>query len=281
MLVSEAMSVASATSALFEQQRRLLAAIVSDASEGPEGPPLVRGGKLSPERRVAIYRHAYVARLVDCLRDDFPAVERALGVRDFDATCRAYVAQHPPSRPTLNDYGREFPAFLRNGRGAGGAAAGWTSELAALEWATVEAIHQDATNGLELSHLASVPVEQWGDLRLQLSKGAAWFPFQHCVNDYLTAAKDDGVELKPPAARASWVLVSRRDLDVWRIELAEWAFKLLSGLASGAPLGDALALSCEQSQLDPAQVMGCFRSWIEVGAFSGFSLTGPLAVRSD
>lgn len=271
--MSESRTNAGASFTLFEQQRRLLAVIVGDAMESPEAGGLFVGGKLSIARRVGIYRHAYLVRLVDCLRDDFPALEQALGADDFDCVCRAYVTQHPPSRPTLNDYGRDFPTFLRDETAVGAGANAWAAELAALEWATVDAIHADATSVLELSELASVPVEQWGDLRLLLSPSAAWFAFEHSVNDYLTAAKEGDAEPRPPAARKSWVLVSRRDLDVWRLELAEWAFTLLSRLANGMALGEAFDITAGQSQPDPAQVMRCFRDWIEAGVFAGFSLT--------
>lgn len=272
--VGEAMTDTKAGVSLFEQQRRLLAAIVSDASRPMDAHGLVEGGKLSPARRVAIYRHAYLARLIDCLRDDFPAVERALGADDFAISCRDYVMQHPSSRPTLNDYGRDMPAFLRQARVSARAIPGWVAELATLEWATVDAIHADATRVLKAAELGNVPVERWGELRLELSPSAAWFEFRHPVNEYLTAAKAGDGGLQAPAERASSVLVVRRGPDVWRLELEHWAPSLLANLASGVTLGDALG-GCAHAQLEPTAVMRCFRDWIDVGLFAGFSVAAP------
>src|SRR5687767_1884458 len=62
----------------------------------------------SPADRLAVYQHAYFARLTDCLREMFPAVVQALGRDGFDQFACGYLQRHPPASYTLNKLGDRF-----------------------------------------------------------------------------------------------------------------------------------------------------------------------------
>jgi hypothetical protein len=264
---------------LAEQQHWLYAAVTGKDEPSDLTASTIRGGKLTPQQRVQIYRHAYLQRLIECLRDDFPIAEAALGVEVFEGYSREYIVRHPPESVSLNAYGERFPSFLRQmgKERSGGAVALWVAELAVLEWATVRAIHADASQTLSLAELSQVPSELWGGLRLRLSPSAQSFEFEHAINDYLTAAKQPAARssrLAPPAAHTSWVLVCRRGEDVWRVELAAWAYRLLELLEGGSTLSDALAeVADSDSHLDVGVVMRCFHDWIVCGVFEAHTVS--------
>lgn len=282
---------------LAVQQRWLLGAIMG--ADGPSDWARVKATavKLTPAQRVQIYRHAYVQRLLECLSDDFPAVALALGVEAFEGCCRDYIVRHPPQSATLNTYGERFSGFLRDHASLGLERRSWVSELAALEWATVRAIHADAGATLRLEELGRVPLEQWGDLTLATSDTLQLLEFRHSVNAYLSAlthARPSDVVASPPA-RASWVLVCRRGPEVRRVDIANWGYALLSALREGRNLADALeAVLVRRSgvsvvgeitqrgdaiercvpPVDASAVMGCFRDWVTLGVFTSCTIVG-------
>src|SRR5215510_9534150 len=67
--------------------------------------------RLGVERRLGIYHSAYRSRLVECLTDDYPALQHALGHARFHALCLQYIAEFPSRAPNLNAFGEHMPAF--------------------------------------------------------------------------------------------------------------------------------------------------------------------------
>lgn len=63
-------------------------------------------------RGLAVYRHAYRAQLVACLRDTYEKTWAWMGDEAFDRAARAHVEQTPPSTWTLGEYGVGFPQTL-------------------------------------------------------------------------------------------------------------------------------------------------------------------------
>src|SRR5262245_61847384 len=67
---------------------------------------------LSASERLSIYTSGYVARLLDCMRADFPVLRRFAGDSVFEAFARAYIITKPPHSPSLFDLGAGFADFL-------------------------------------------------------------------------------------------------------------------------------------------------------------------------
>ncbi|PTS88617.1 MULTISPECIES: HvfC/BufC N-terminal domain-containing protein [unclassified Caulobacter] len=61
---------------------------------------------------LAVYRHAYRAQLVACLRDTFEQTWSWLGDDGFDAAALSHIVAHPPCGWTLDAYGEDFPETL-------------------------------------------------------------------------------------------------------------------------------------------------------------------------
>ena len=101
---------------LREQQRAFARAVmergaVADREVGRIEDLLTAGPRLSALERLDIYRRGYGARLVECLADDYPVLQHALGDGPFEDLCRAYIAAHPTRGPSLNFFGRHMACF--------------------------------------------------------------------------------------------------------------------------------------------------------------------------
>lgn len=91
---------------LLAIQRGLRDHILTGGDDRPEGvAPSGHAG-------LAVYRHAYRAQLVACLRDAFEQTWSWLGDDGFDAAALHHIAAHPPSGWTLDVYGEDFPQTL-------------------------------------------------------------------------------------------------------------------------------------------------------------------------
>jgi len=82
-------------------------------------PAALPGAGLSAERRLAIYHHAYRARLLETLRDSFGHTWRYLGDEWFDLLASHFIEQHPSQQRNLRWYGAAWPQWLAGEMGAG------------------------------------------------------------------------------------------------------------------------------------------------------------------
>jgi hypothetical protein len=250
---------------------------------GGLGRVLRPGGGLSAERGVAIYRDAYVARLVECLADDYPTLQYAIGDDAFDALARDYLARHPSRSPNLNAFGRHMAPFCRE-RAEPWAA--FAAELAALEWALVEVLHAPAAAPLPPDALSALPPESWAGARLRPSRALRVLRFAYPVDAFLQAYRE-GRGPALPGEGPSATVVYRQGPRLWRQALSPAMADLLEALAAGQTLGEALS-SLERAFAErgaPAdagrEVMGWFRGWVEAGFFAAIEAPQGATARSN
>jgi len=72
--------------------------------------------RLNAERHLQIYRQSYIARLRECMKNQFSALAFALGEDLFQMFADQYLESFPSESYTLNDLGKNFAAFLQNTR---------------------------------------------------------------------------------------------------------------------------------------------------------------------
>ncbi len=220
---------------------------------------LTAGPKLGPRERLDVYVRGYVARLVECLADDYPVVKHAMGEERFEALCRQYVARWPSEAPNLNAYGRRMPELCEEQGRA------FEADLARLEWAVVQVVHAPVGASLTMETLAGVPMEQWPAARLEPCPALRIVEARYPVNDYFQAVKDGG-EPVAPATAPSATAVYRSGLTVWRMGLTPPMVAVLGALVAGEALEHALA---HAGDAPPEHVMAWFREWVQSGLFVG------------
>jgi hypothetical protein len=232
---------------------------------------LTAGPSMTAAERLEIYRRGYHARLIECLADDYPVLQGALGAGAFEALCRAYVARHPSDGPSLNFYGRFMPGFLRHGAPDATPSRELASDLAALEWSIVEVIHAPSAEPLTLDALGQVPPDAWPGARLVANTALRLQRFDYPVNAFFQQVRDGGAPVLPAPAPSATV-VYRSGPTVWRMDLTEPMFEVLQGLLAGEALATALGRAeAGLAGVDPAEigqrVTHWFREWVASGLF--------------
>src|SRR5258708_18726791 len=113
---------------------------------------VTRSRALTALERLAIYGYAYYARLLECLREEFPVLKHALGEELFDAFAAEYLQQYPSRSYTLFQLGTNFPRFLEetrpNREGKRRSAADWPDFL--IDLATLELTFNEVFDGPSL-----------------------------------------------------------------------------------------------------------------------------------
>ncbi len=244
---------------LAQRQRWLYEAIVADRAPTPQG---VLGGAAVPaELGLAVYRHAYRARLRDCLEDDFTAVAHVVGATAFARLADAFITAHPPGDATLNAYGRFFAPWLESTRIAGRAR---LVELARLEWALVEALHAPLAPALDDADLKGVAPDAWGGIRLRVAPALRLLPCRYATNALYEAFRRK--RPLPGAQRLSnGVVIIRQREGLQRFALDAVETRVLGRLAANATLAETLG---DLSAAHTLIIQQAFTRWVAQGFFT-------------
>jgi hypothetical protein len=215
---------------------------------------------MAPMQRVDVYNSAYIARLVEALRSDFPGLVHAVGNDAFFEIGRGYVESHPSTHSNLIFLCTRLPDYI--GRRKHLQHRAFLRDLAILEVAMTQAFHAPAFEILDVSALGHLTPDEWNGVQLvtnpSLRLVKANYPIDHYLQDVFDK-KDPTI----PARRTSYVAVYRKSYQVWRSRLTRRAFDTLSALQRGELFGDALARAGEEA----GRVGIWFQDWTSDGLF--------------
>jgi hypothetical protein len=240
---------------------------------------ITRSASLSAYDRLAIYRHAYLARLQECLRIEYPVLLLTLGEELFALFTNAYLQQYPSRSYTLNRLGENFPRYLAESRPDAAAPEqareSWPDlivELATFERAFAEVFDGEGNEGrpvADRARLLALPLEALLCARFKTVAGFRLFSFRYPIAGYFNAArKKEKPELPQPSR--SYVVLMRRDYVVRVHELTETQYALLSGLSAGRTLQEIAAeLDDDAFAADARKWLG---EWAAKGLFAAIEL---------
>lgn len=231
-----------------------------------------RSRKLSSIERLEVYGNAYHARLLECLRDEFPALVHAAGEEAFDALAFGYLQSYPSQSYTLANLGVRFPQYLRETRpevAGTGDAPSWPDIL--IDLATLERTYSEVFDGpgveskrlLSSDDLLAIPAERWPTTRLQTVDCLRLVRLQFPVHTYATAVKA-GEHPEIPEPHPTCLAISRRDYVVRRWEISAAEHLLLESLQRGDTVGNAIqtvAESPEAADLSHDDLAARLREW--------------------
>jgi hypothetical protein len=260
-----------AAPALAALQTRFQAGLLAADPEGDDAAALqrhIRPGGIGVHRRLAIYHHAYRARLADALADTFSHTATYLGEDWFDRDARAYIETHPSTHPSLRDYGAGFAAWLTQRYPDDGD----IGELAALGWALRHAFDGTDATPLSAADLAAVPGDAWQDVQLQLHPTVERLLLRHNTLALWQALDQD--QAPPPAQRLSQclpLLVWRRELQPHFRSLGAMEATAIDALQQGLRFGAVCeGLSRLQPERSTAEDIGVLlRRWVDEGLLVG------------
>jgi hypothetical protein len=224
---------------LDADQRWLVQAI--SASRTPAAGRRLGGATVDPDIGLGIYRHAYCARLRECLADDFPVLAGLMGSDAFQELADVVVSRLPPQAATLNRYGRRLvqllmrePQVTRFGKVA--------SDLARLEWALVEAIHARAEPSITAEDLGRIAPVAWPTVRFRpvasLRRVASSWAIDTCVRQHF---RKQPITI-PDDRQSGTVVVVRNSEGLQRRVMEPRAARFLARLVRGRPFGEAVSI---------------------------------------
>lgn len=251
---------------LADQQRALQRAIAS----GHEAGPLLRS---LPDREplLRVYQHAYTARLIGALRDNFGVLPQVMGDEAFDALASAYVAAHPSRHASIRWFGDKLPEFMRESEALVPHPA--LVDLARMEWALRSAF--DAANGgtLDPASLAAITADQWPRLTFIALPSVQLLAMQWAIEPVWRAMQsadaDSGEEpqLPEPVEHEHALLIWRQGLENrWR-SIDTMQADLLRAAMAGSNFGELCELAATQvgEQQAAAAAVGALQSWLADG----------------
>lgn len=194
--------------------------------------------RLSAVQRLEIYANAYFHRILDCLKEDFPATLAVLGDDNFHNLVTGYLIEYPPTEPSISFAGRHLADFLR--RHPMRERWPFIAELAHLERTLIEVFHAGEAQALNAEAMRSIALADWPALAMRTHPALAIVDCEWRVDELLreagNAADQRGRYRSAPVCNAPAralvsVLVWRRDSRV-RYRALERAERAALGLAS-------------------------------------------------
>lgn len=213
----------------------------------------------SPAEQIQSYIDGYRYRLYDVVHEDFPALIAAMGEGAFEEMLDAYIEATPSEHFNVARYVDKFPEYVREGQDP------FFYELSVLE-TVLTRIHDAAeTDVLGQDDLGGVTPETFMDLKLNPRSALKLLAFSYPVNAYYDAHLN-GENPDIPEKSPSFLVVYRHEDQIWRLDLEEREYMVLSSLFNGLPVGEALSAAVPEEDEDAMANVGVwFSKWMSNG----------------
>lgn len=234
---------------------------------------VLRGNSRVPvEIMLGIYEHAYVARLTECLENDFPALLAMMGKERFHLLARGYVAAYPSRNPSVRWLGQYLADYIANST----APAYHTSlaDMARFEWALAHAFDAADDKTVSLSDIATMDPQSWALLRFDFAASVTSVSLTTDAPEtrqkLLNGEKAESAVLPAPTRWYVW----RQDLEL-RFHPTDpdeaLAFDLIRNGGTFGEMCEALGatLSPDAQTLRAAQIL---KAWLDWGMIAHVSL---------
>ncbi len=223
----------------------------------------------SREQRVGVYVDAYVLRLTEALRTNYPALHQLLGDDEFDRMACRYLAKHPSTNTSIRWFGKYLSGFLRAATPYANIPS--IAELADFEWALRHTIDAADADILTLEALQAIDPQSWATLTFSLHPSLSILRFQWNTPQIWHALTRDEQPPEPVPQALHWLVYRQPSLvSNWRsamaLEIA--ALNSIQRGASFADLCEELSLLLDDSDAIPLTAATFLRTWVEQGLVS-------------
>ncbi|MBO9557894.1 MAG: putative DNA-binding domain-containing protein [Caulobacter sp.] len=267
--------------ALADLQRWMQGAILGRAA--PNGLDAIivgeapGGGGLTAAQRLALYARGYRARLMECLSAEFPCLRALAGEQVFELFAAGYIADRPPTDPSLYGLGAGFADYLEATRPAGddgpGALSAIPADLARLDRARAE-VQRAVGVERQAGPLVAADLMLTPGARLRRPDSVRLLTLGFDPGPVL-AAVDQGGPIDPPPSCSTPVAVAR---SRWRVAvhvLPSWRHAWLEALGSvgggeeGADVHAAAARAAQATGRETGAVIADLTLWLPLAAAQG------------
>jgi hypothetical protein len=231
---------------------------------------------LSAHKRLSIYTSGYVARLLECMRADFPVLRRFVGDSVFDAFAKAYIVTEPPHSPSLFDLGADFPRFLEEtkpknieGQAEMIALLDLPPEIARFEQARSEVMRAHGTENDPPATTSMSPFDIFSqDLKVQATPCLRLLELKFSLVDFFQDTEQN--QPPQPERRLSFVAIGRSDYRIHAREIELWQFAFLRACEFPVSAHVAARQAAQQSGKDRSFVLAQLVLWLPVAIQFGF-----------
>lgn len=215
--------------------------------------------RLSAARHLNIYRQSYIARLRECMKNQFSALNYALGEELFQMFAEQYLDAYPSNSYTLNTLGKNFPSYLEETRpdAESEEKESWIDFIIALanfEFSLSEIFDEHAEEENVLAD-ESVPDEA---LKLVRVFHLFQHPYPVC-RYYLDVVKKKNPEL--PFEENTWCAVTRCHYRLGLLEINPAQYFFLEKLRRGLSVEEAKIYTIRKFSLDPKKFENLWDMW--------------------
>lgn len=245
-------------------------------ANGALGAIVLGDERLSAEERVDIYANMYFYRLLEVLKEDFPATLLVLGDDDFHNLVTGYLLEYPPTEPSVYFCGRHLSDYLRAHPQT---AAPFAADLASLERAMVEVFHAADANPLDAESMRMIPPGEWPALELRMPPASRILALEWKVAD-LVGAVETKRAWESPERAAARVLVWRRNARVLYRELEAVEVRALDVASHGATFAEICDLAAADCPVDTvAELNRLLARWLQDGVLCRAPEMPPIRAR--
>jgi hypothetical protein len=226
--------------------------------------------RYAEERGVNVYRNNYRGNLHDTLAGAYPVIRQLVGEEFSRLLAKRFIEQHSSHSGNLHRYGSEMAEFLTHFESTQHLA--YLPDMARLEWAYHRAYFADDASPFDLTRLANIAPESYGDLRWQLHPSCTLFMTIFPVAAIWQAhqygeAANFNIDLM---SGGDSLLVYRKDLSVDIVNIAPASLQWLQQLQQDISMGAATdATLSTHPDFDLATTL---RHWLAQGVLINFEV---------
>lgn len=212
-----------------------------------------------PDAQLDVYIKGYRYRLFDVVSDNYPALRYALGDDAMNLLIRSFIQHTPSKHYNISNYIYEMPEFILSYQLLAQHKQ-FAYELACAEAAMSNIFDMPESATLTPEAFSQLTPEQLLGGGLHIRTAAQLFAFTYPINNFLHAFHNDE---KPeiPALSDTWLVVFRDEETVWRLSLDYEEYILLTDLANGMNVGEAMEHVSEISTLDENALIPRLQVW--------------------
>ncbi len=215
--------------------------------------------KLSAQRHLNIYRQSYIARLRECMKNQFSGLAYALGEDLFRSFADDYLSDNPSESYTLNTLGKRFPHFLQSTRPDADQEIkeDWPDfmiELAQFEYNLTLIFDEHAEE--KNSEIPSTTPDEKLALLPVFHLFHHQFPICSYYLDFISKK-----EPQLPFSAESYCVVLRKNYRLGLYEIKPAQFVFLAHMKEGKTISESWDLTAKTFQFDPQKQNTLWREW--------------------
>jgi len=222
--------------------------------------------KVSVATRLGIYGHAYCARLIDALADNYPVLRTYLGQEWFEEMAQAYLVKYPSTYRSIRWFGEDLEKFLTNEKEY--QVQPYLAEIAAFEWKLSLVFDAADSETLRQEDLAKIAPEQWMDLRFRPHPSLHRIDLSWNVVPIWQALNEENPPPDPQksATKVPYVLWRRDLINRFSSVPADEAWAL-DAILKGLDFGEICEGLCEWVAEEEAglRMASLLKGWIQSG----------------